>query len=288
MQYRAKTTSLLTGIVLAANTAAVQAEDWSATEIHVQYGNLEKAFQGGGGEAETDGTTIITFQHAGGWKYGENFFFIDHLNYGKTNVEQQRGSHSDDEFYGEWYSNFSLGAITGSELKFGPVKDIGLIAGFNFAAEVDTLYYLPGVRLALDIPGFAFANLDITAYIQNGSSAPADGVSIREDDAFMVDFNWAYPFKIGGTSWSIEGHIEYIDGADQDVRIVTPGGIINDSGARESWILAQPQLRLDLGEAIGGQAGQLYVGIEYQYWDNKLGDKNTDESVVQALAVWRF
>ncbi len=288
MQYLAKTTGVLAGIAFAVATTAVQAEDWSATEIHLQYGNLEKAFQGSGGGAETDGTTIITFQHAGGWKYGDNFFFIDYLNYGKTEVEEGRGSHSDDEFYGEWYSNFSLGAITGSELKFGPVKDIGLIAGFNFAAEVDTLYYLPGVRLALNIPGFAFANVDITAYIQNGSSAPVDGVSIREDDAFMVDFNWAYPFKIGGTSWSIEGHIEYIDGADQDVRIVVLGGVINNTGERESWILAQPQLRFDLGEAIGGAAGQLYVGLEYQFWKNKLGAADTDESVAQLLAVWHF
>ena len=32
--------------------------------------------------------------------------------------------------------------------------------------------------------------------------------------------------------------------------------VINDTGERESWILAQPQLRFDLGEAIGGAAGQ--------------------------------
>lgn len=288
MRYKLYMTGLLAGIALIAAATAAQAEDWSSTEVHFQYGNLDKAFQGGSGTAETDGTTVITFQHAGGWKYGDNFFFIDHLNYGKTDFEAAAGSHSDDEFYGEWYSNFSLGKITGNELKFGPVKDVGIIAGFNFAPEVDTLYYLPGVRLALDIPGFAFANLDIMAYIQNGSSAPADNVSIKEDDAFIVDFNWAYPFKIGGTSWSIEGHMEYIDGADQDVRVIIPDGVINDSGEREAWILAQPQLRFDLGEAIGGAAGQLYVGLEYQFWRNKLGDKDTDESVAQLLAVWHF
>ena len=102
----------------------------------------------------------------------------------------------------------------------------------------------------------------------------------------MIDFNWAYPFKIGSTSWSIEGHIEYIDGADTEEFVSGVGKV--GEGERESWILAQPQLRLDLGEVMYGQAGQLFVGIEYQYWDNKLGDKDTDESVVQALAVWRF
>ena len=47
-------------------------------------------------------------------------------------------------------------------------------------------------------------------------------------------------------------------------------------------ILAQPQLRWD----IGGENG-LFVGIEYQYWSNKLGTE-VDESVVQLLGVWQF
>jgi nucleoside-specific outer membrane channel protein Tsx len=266
---------LATGLAFAAGASLSQAADWSTTEMHLQYGDLQKPFQGGDSDSETDGTTIITLQHASGWKYGDNFFFFDYLNYGKTQNESDAGAAPDDELYGEWYSNFSLGKITGSEVGFGFVRDIGILAGFNFAAEVDTLYYLPGVRFALDIPGFTFANLDVTAYIANGTSS----VGVKDDDSYMVDFNWAYPFKIGSTSWSIEGHIEYIDGADQSGAF---------DGKRESWILAQPQLRLDLGEVVGGDAGRLFVGIEYQYWKNKLGDKNTDENEVQLLAVWRL
>ena len=30
----------------------------------------------------------------------------------------------------------------------------------------------------------------------------------------MIDFNWAYPFKMAGGSWSLEGHAEYIAGRD--------------------------------------------------------------------------
>ena len=30
------------------------------------------------------------------------------------------------------------------------------------------------------------------------------------------------------------------------------------------------------------------IGIEYQFWQNKLGDPDTDESTVQALLVWKF
>lgn len=280
--------SLVAGLPMVIATCSVQAADWSVTEVHLQYGNLDKAFQGGKGSAETDGTFITTFQHASGWKYGDNFFFVDHLNYGgRTDFEKSvdpdtgrvRRDTSDDEWYGEWYPTFSFSKISGHELELGFLKDIALIAGFNFASEVDTFYYLPGVRFDLNVPGFAFAHLDITAYIPDGSKNV--GVGIQEGDSFMVDFNWAYPFKIANTSWSLEGHIEYIDGADQEI-----GGVkIAD---RESWILAQPQLRLDLGEIILSEANQLFIGVEYQYWRNKLGDKETDESAPQFLAVWRF
>ncbi len=49
----------------------------------------------------------------------------------------------------------------------------------------------------------------------------------------------------------------------------------------EDNILTQPTVIWHATKNVG-------LGIEYQYWQNKLGDKDTDESVVQALAVWRF
>jgi len=52
--------------------------------------------------------------------------------------------------------------------------------------------------------------------------------------------------------------------------------------------LTQAQIRLDLGEWITGKADQLFVGIEYQYWGNKLGDAATDGRAEQALLVWRL
>lgn len=54
------------------------------------------------------------------------------------------------------------------------------------------------------------------------------------------------------------------------------------------WILGQPQFRYDLGNAPWNKPEQLYVGVEWQFWINKLGDKGTDENAVQALGVWRF
>ncbi|QFU22726.1 hypothetical protein FM038_011545 [Shewanella eurypsychrophilus] len=269
------TTSLI--VSSAFITTSATAENWSNTEVQLQaLGELERVGTGG-----TADTTIVTFQHAGGWDYGDNFFFVDYSRY-SVNDDANFPVEDSSEFYGEWYSNFSLGAITGSDLSFGPVKDIGVVAGFNFAPEVDSAWVLPGVRFALDLPGFAFAQIDVTGYMHQGGGSASSPVFTVVDEAssFMVDFAWAYPFKLGSTSWSIEGHLEYIDGREQT----------NNFGTTdlEYWILFQPQLRLDLGEVLGTKANQLFVGIEYQYWKNKLGEKGTDDNTAQFLAVWRF
>ncbi|TWX70937.1 hypothetical protein ESZ36_04650 [Colwellia demingiae] len=274
-----KISAPLTALALTAalNAPMVSAEIWGNTEVQLQaLGELERVGTGG-----TADTTIITFQHAGGWEYGDNFFFMDYSRYSVNNDANFPVADSS-ELYGEWYSNFSLGAISGNDLSFGPVKDIGIVAGFNFAPEVDSAWVLPGVRFALDLPGFAFAQIDVTGYIhQGGGSADSPVFTVvDEDSSFMVDFAWAYPFKIGSTSWSIEGHLEYIDGRTQ----------VNNFGTTEleSWILFQPQIRLDLGEVLGHKAQRLFVGVEYQYWKNKLGEKGTDDNAAQLLAVWRF
>ena len=54
----------------------------------------------------------------------------------------------------------------------------------------------------------------------------------------------------------------------------------------KSSILAQPQFTWDLGKVVGAP-NQLMIGIEYQYWLNKLGTEE-DERTAQLLVVWRF
>ncbi|NQZ90077.1 MAG: hypothetical protein HRT54_21140 [Colwellia sp.] len=253
------------------------AETWSTTEVQLQaFGELERVGTGGTADA-----TIITFQHAGGWEYGDNFFFVDHSRYSVNNNSNFPVADSS-EFYGEWYSSFSLAALSGNDLSFGMVKDISLVIGTNFAPEVDSSWVLPGVKFSLDLPGFAFAQITVTGYMHQGggdSNSPVFTI-VDEDSSFMVDFSWAYPFKLGSTSWTIEGHLEYIDGRAQTHSFGTT--------ELESWILFQPQVRLDLGEVLGLSPGTLFTGIEYQYWKNRLGENGTDDNALQMLIVWRF
>lgn len=157
----------------------------------------------------------------------------------------------------------------------GLIQDIGVLGGVNWSSEAKVLKYLPGIRIALNLPKFAFANLDTTAYL-DGSRGLANNGAPKENDSFMVDFNWGLPFSVGKQNFSIEGHVEFIGPRD------------NSFGDRVKWhILAQPQFRYDLGKPFG-QANLVYIGVELQIWINKLGDGSTDEFAPQALVVWRF
>ena len=256
---RGRVRAALIALLLGACAPSGHAFEWSDSELHLQYGQLDVPSFAGGGKAKY---LITTAQHAHGWRYGDNFVFLDML-------DSRESGFQDFDFYGEWYSNFSLSKIAGRKIGGGLIADVGLVLGVNWADDANVVKYLPGIRLSLDLNGFAFANLDITAYIDD-SKGVASGGAPREGDSFMVDLSFARPFTLGRQNFSLEGHIEYI------------GGRRNRFGDNvDGWLLAQPQLRWRVTE-------RLWMGIEYQYWMNKLGDGATDENTVQALLVWQF
>lgn len=236
--------------------------DYSTTELQYQYGdNFKRAYS-----SENDQkASVYTLQNVNGWKYGDNFIFIDYTDAKDTGTD----------LYTELYSNFSLGKIRGEPISVGPISDIGILAGVNYSRDAKVVKYLPGMRLSWDIPKFSFLNTDFTGYIDDSRGVKRGGAPI-ESDSYMVDVNWALPFSLGMHDFSLEGHVEYI------------GSRHNEFGGEvKSHVLGQPQLRYDLGKTLLGKPGVLFAGVEYQYWHNKLGD-DIDENVIQALIVFRL
>lgn len=258
--------AILLGITMLLPVSAFSA-DYSKTEFNLQLGRFKDPFGTLGGNP--GGNTEVVqygFEHFSTWRFGENFYFVDVVS----------GSAGEVDIYGEWYSTFSLGKILDKDLSVGPLRDLGLIAGFNFGADPDILIYLPGVRLAWDIPGFVFLNTDFMAYITDFGGTRSEGAP-KEDDSWMIDLNFATPqVELGPTKWNLEGHMEWIDSRDNEF-----GEQVRD------WYLSQIQLRMDLGEHIGLGPNTLFAGLEWQLWLNKLGS-DQDENTLNALAVWRF
>ena len=246
---------LLGALLLAGGPGAALAQ----TEMHFQYGSIANPF------AETTSrTSIVTIQHASSWRFGDNFFFLDLIRDGDTD------GFNDNDAYGEWYSNFSLGKLSGRDLGFGPFADFGLFWGAGFGADANVLNWFPGARVAWNLPGFVFLNTDLMIGVDAGGGL-AGGAPPEQDTRFIIDVNGLLPFSLGSQAFSITGHAEYAAPTTDELGNDVP-----------SSILAQPQLRWDVGAADG-----LFVGIEYQYWRNKLGT-DVDENVVQLLGVWRF
>lgn len=234
-------------------------------EFHYQYGRLTNPFTG-----DRSPTSILTIQHAGSWSYGDSFFFVDFLDDALSDGFNQK------DLYGEWYPTLSFGKLAGRTVGGGPIRDIALIGGINFDADANFMKYLPGVRVSWDVPGFLFLNTDVTAFL-DASEGVRPGDAPRTSDSFMFDVNWGAVFDVGSQSFLFTGHAEYIGATT-----IRPGG-----GEVKSWVLAQPQLTWDLSKALNGTGNELFVGVEYQYWGNKLGASGSD-NVAQFLVIWRL
>lgn len=240
------------------------AAQWSTTQVHFQYGDLKNPFSG-----QSSKSLVTTLQHSSGYKYGDNFFFIDLIN------DDVDDGYQDTDYYGEWYSHFSFSKITGNSFKAGPLKDVGFVMGVNMAGDPNVLKLLPGIKLSWDMPGFKFFNTAITAYIDESDGVSSGGAP-KQSNSWMFDVSWGKTFMLGEQKFHLAGHMEYIASRNNEL-----GQKVNH------WILAQPAIQWDLGHAMGNNSGQLLLGIEYQYWQNKLGT-NTNESAPQLMLVWTF
>ena len=250
--YRSKFASTLVSIGLASagltTTAPVLASDWSTTNIQVLHGN--------GYELGDNSMSIMTMEHANGWKYGDNFFFVDISN------PTSKGT----SYYAEFSPRLSLGKISGKDLSFGIVKDV-LLAGTLEMGE-DLRAQLIGVGLALDLPKFAFA--DINLYHRKSKR---DWLAEQTDAGAQVTVDWLLPFTVGGQKFAFEGFVDYAWGEK--------GG----SAPKANNLIAGPRLLVDVGNWVGAP-GTLQFGIEYQIWHNKFGVEGVNENVPQVMLKW--
>ncbi len=231
-------------------------------------------FQYQGGSAWVDGVVsppgfqhVFTLQHASAWSHGSNFFFVD--------MVCCDDPVSNRDAYLEWYSRLSLGALGGRDISFGPVRNVNLMGGVNWGSQSRFGKLTPGIQLELDLPGFAFANLDFVYLVDVGAGLDGGGVP-KADPMLGVDFNWACPFQVGEASFSIEGHGEWQSPADNEV------------GRQPYQVLLQPQIRYDLGKAMSGVENRVLIGTELQVWRNKFGVEGAHEFLPQFLFVFGF
>lgn len=214
--------------------------EWQSNNIQLLHGD-------GFLLSDENEQTTFTFEHANGWKYGDNFFYIDHV------------FDTTDEINAEWSPRLSLGKITGKDFSFGPITDVLIAGTWEKGRNFDA--YLVGAGVDLDLPGFAFAQVNL--YSRNNPDVV--------DTGWQVTTAWSRPFEIGNAKFSFDGYFDFADYEEGAVNFFT-----------------QPQLIYDLGHALGYQDGKGYIGLEWRYWENKFGVDDFDESVPQIMTKWVF
>jgi len=232
-------------VVCGATQALAGAAQWQSSNLQYLYGNNFKLGD------ETRST--ITFEHANGWKYGDNFFFVDITN------PDRSGDKTDTGFYGEISPRLSIGKIAGKDLSFSIVKDV-LVAG---TLEVGEGFHnqLYGLGFSLDLPTFAFFDLNI--YVRDNLN--------ESGTTYQITPVWALPFSIGSVKMVFEGFIDFA----------------GKEGNTAANFDAQPRLLVDLGN-FWGAPDCLYAGTEYIHWHNKFGVDGVDEKVFQGMVKWVF
>ncbi len=204
---------------------------------------------GSGFELGLETRDILTLEHASEWKYGSNYAFVD--------VTEPFGDAT--ELYGEWYTRLGLGKLAGRKPGTGLVRDVSVAASLN--AGQGFRAYLAGATVHLNVPHFTFVDVDVMAYDDRSDT----------DVTYIVTPAWEAAFPLGAVRLCLRGFVD----------------VIGREGERESQVLAQPQVLVDLGP-LWGNEGQVMLGIEYHYWRNKFGIAGVTESAPQAMVLWRF
>ncbi|MFC6978308.1 outer membrane protein OmpK [Microbulbifer taiwanensis] len=159
----------------------------------------------------------------------------------------------------------SLGWLTGSELKFGPIKDVLLAATYEYGGGADANNLLTGVGFSWDVPGLQY--FDTNFYHVDNDDA------FDTPDDWQTTITWGAPFEIGPARFLFDGFIDYSSGV---------------GGAQKAELHVNPQFTLDIGH-FSGNPGVMYAGIEYSHWRNKFGTSAIEtENAVSALVKFHF
>ena len=244
--------------------ATAQAADWSDTSISLRHGSkFTEPFN-----PDDISKNIIALTHVSGYKYGTNFLNVDMLlsdSKDPSNFASTNGAH---EVYVLYRNTIDLGKVTGSDIKFGPVRGMGVTLGFDMNTKTDVGYnskkrmLVVGPTFMMDVPGFL--NVSLLALSESNQpsgttffTTPPSNYSVSRysyDTHAMLTAAWGIP--LGSLPLSFEGFVNFIAKKGKDEFGAETAAETNFDG----------QIMYDIVPKT------FRIGIEYQYWKNKFGN----------------
>ena len=254
MQARQLKTTL--AFALAFVAAQAGAADWSDAFIGLTYGTQYKE----PGNAAEVKKAIATLQYVGGYKYGTNFFTLDMLK--SSDANPARGSaRGAQEVYVVYNNTVSFGKL-GMGAKFGPVRDVGFQAGFDFNSKNDAfgaglIKVIAGPKVEFDVPGLL--TLGLFYYKENNNNS-ISGKNVSFDATPRLGTVWSFNVPLGLPA-QFKGFANFTGSKGKDG--------FGGQTSPETWVDAS--LLWDLG-SLAGKPKTFYGGLGYQYIHNKFGN----------------
>ncbi|CAM5781988.1 hypothetical protein [Castellaniella caeni] len=266
------TTTACLGLALGLATAPAHAANWSDNFVGYRYSPSYSE----PGNPETVTKNVLSFTHVSGYNYGQNFLNIDLLQSSSNDPANGGEKHESStggatEVYMTYRHTLSLGKITDTKLAFGPVRDIGLTAGLdlntkNTAFAPRKRLLVAGPTFSLDVPKgfFDVSLLWGKEWNHCGLGAPiCPDANVAFDSQWIVGLAWMIPFQAGAVPLKFQGFANYNSKKGRDY-----AGVETDPE-----ILMRTSLMADVGKLMFDKKNTLWVGVGYEYWHNKFGNR---------------
>lgn len=195
--------------------------------------------------------TTLTLEHVSGWKYGDNFTFLDIYDLGKPSTQ---------DYYFEWHSRFYGDKLIKLSEDNKVIQHVGLATQINIPPSGNAAY-LAGPMIDFKVPGAAF--FQTSWMVRNTPNL--DGVSLQLTAAFR---------------WWFGKKLEQKNNRGPERRFFV-GGFIDlksQEGTEAAWVIFQPQALMHFK--------QLSFGTELFVYTNKFGVQGKDEVVPQLMVRW--
>lgn len=248
--------------------AGAQAADWSDTAIGLRAGSqFREPFN-----PDAIDKQVLSLTHASGYRYGSQFLNLDLLQSDHRDPASPGGHKGAFEAYLTYRHTLDLGALSGRGLGAGPVRGLGLTAGFDLNNKDDAGYnsrkrmWVLGPTVMWKLPRGRLNTSLLMAWESNaphGPFAPVSGVHGRYHyrPHPMLALDWGIPI---GQHLSFEGFANAISAKGRNETGAATGPETN----------IDMRLMLDAGALLGARKRAFLVGAEYQYWHNKFGNSD--------------
>lgn len=196
---------------------------------------------------------IFTFEHVAETSMGDSFLFYDHSRPRKGNVGH----------YGEWTTRYSINNLLNQKPSKGIISDYFIASCLEMGNNMKNSLY--GIGINFNIKPFQYFKVDYYRRINDNSP-----------NNWQTTIVWGLPFKIGDAEFVYDGFLDKTTSTSQrsaDMNFTS----------QLKWLIS-PYLKMK---------DKLYLGIEYVYWDNKYGIKDsaafrTNERNINLLLKWHF